>query len=116
MGVDEELAGTLLIAKKDRSEAQQQRIIQVLTQTDGEYKKAQDALAKAKSAVPPDAQLVAFQNRQKALEKETPDDPQLVQLREDAKQSTDQLKNLRLTAAEDLTWALINSPAFLFNH
>jgi hypothetical protein len=40
----------------------------------------------------------------------------LIQLRNDAKQSAQQLERIRLTAAEDLTWALINSPAFLFNH
>ena len=26
------------------------------------------------------------------------------------------IKNKRLTAAQDLAWALINNPAFLFNH
>ncbi len=66
--------------------------------------------------MPPDAKLVALQKRQEQLSKPTPEDPQLVRLRDDVKQSTTQLANIRLTAAEDLTWALINSPAFLFNH
>jgi hypothetical protein len=43
-------------------------------------------------------------------------DPKLVQLRRDADLSQKQLGNQRLTAAQDLAWALINSPAFLFNH
>ncbi len=60
--------------------------------------------------------LVSLEKRKAELSQPTPDDPMLVQLREDAKQSTKQLENIRLTAAEDLTWALINSPAFLFNH
>ena len=42
-------------------------------------------------------------------------DAKLVQLREDSQQSKAQLVNKRLTAAQDLTWALINTPAFLFN-
>ncbi|MGB8170421.1 MAG: DUF1549 and DUF1553 domain-containing protein [Chthoniobacteraceae bacterium] len=42
-------------------------------------------------------------------------DAQLVQLRQDATQSKAQIANKRLTAAQDLTWALINTPAFLFN-
>ena len=43
-------------------------------------------------------------------------DPKLVQLRADAEQSKAQLANKRLTGVQDLTWALINTPAFLFNH
>ena len=43
-------------------------------------------------------------------------DPYLVQLRVDAQASTRQTENTRLTVVQDLTWALINSPGFLFNH
>jgi hypothetical protein len=43
-------------------------------------------------------------------------EPKLVQLRQDAQQSKTQIANKRLTAAQDLTWALINTPSFLFNH
>jgi hypothetical protein len=43
-------------------------------------------------------------------------DPELVQLRADREQSTSQHANPRLTAAQDLVWALVNTPAFLFNH
>ncbi len=43
-------------------------------------------------------------------------DPALVRLRQDVEQSQAQLANKRLTGAQDLTWALINTPAFLFNH
>jgi hypothetical protein len=42
-------------------------------------------------------------------------DPKLVQLRQDAEHSKAQLANRRLTGVQDLTWALINNPAFLFN-
>ena len=42
-------------------------------------------------------------------------DPKLVQLRQDSEQSKTQITNKRLTATQDLTWALINNPAFLFN-
>jgi hypothetical protein len=43
-------------------------------------------------------------------------DPKLVQLRQDSTQSNAQVANKRLTAAQDLTWALVNNAAFLFNH
>jgi hypothetical protein len=42
-------------------------------------------------------------------------DPQLVQLRKDIEASKQQVANKRLTVVQDLTWALINNPAFLFN-
>lgn len=77
---------------------------------------AKQALAEARQPVPPDAELVALQQRAELLAQPIPDDPELVQLRRDVEQSAAQLQNLRLTAAEDLTWALVNSPAFLFNH
>jgi hypothetical protein len=41
--------------------------------------------------------------------------PALAQLRSDAELSKKQLMNKRLTMAQDLAWALINTPAFLFN-
>ena len=43
-------------------------------------------------------------------------DAKLVQIRLDAEQSKAQLVNKRLTGVQDLAWALINNPAFLFNH
>ena len=43
-------------------------------------------------------------------------DPQVQQLRDDVKLSEQQLATARLIWTQDLAWALINSPAFLFNH
>jgi hypothetical protein len=43
-------------------------------------------------------------------------DPKLIKFRAEVAMSAAQAKNPRLTAAQDLTWALINNPAFLFNH
>jgi len=42
-------------------------------------------------------------------------DGELARLTADVKRSEDQLKNRRLIGLQDLAWALINSPAFLFN-
>ena len=43
-------------------------------------------------------------------------EPALARLRGEVKVSGQQLKNKRLTAVQDVAWALINNPAFLFNH
>ncbi|MEM9238282.1 MAG: hypothetical protein AAGB14_16040, partial [Verrucomicrobiota bacterium] len=39
----------------------------------------------------------------------------LTQLRQDTDYSIQQAANRRLTATQDLIWALVNSPSFLFN-
>jgi hypothetical protein len=49
-------------------------------------------------------------------EKPVLDDPAVVRLRSDHAASTQQVANRRLTVMQDLAWALINSPAFFFNH
>ena len=116
LGQPETLAAILLTPKADRSESDQKKLADYITATDPEIQKANESLATAKQPVPPDEALVSLEQRKKELSEPTPDDPGLVQLRNDVSQSTKQLENIRLTAAEDLTWALINSPAFLFNH
>jgi hypothetical protein len=102
--------------KDKRNEAEKKQLNDYLAVTDPGLLKANEELAKANQPVPPDDKLTRLQARQKSLEIETPDDPALVQLRLDVEQSSRQFNNIRLTAAEDLTWALVNSPAFLFNH
>jgi len=82
---------------------------------DGELKKVETALANAKRPRPVDPQLKQRRDKLTEVSKPLPIDLKLAQLRADAVLSEEQLKNIRLTAAQDLAWALINSPAFLFN-
>ena len=63
-----------------------------------------------------DPKLVALTAELAEVSKPVPDDPAIVRVRSDLAASTQQLANRRLTAMQDLAWALINSPAFLFNH
>lgn len=74
------------------------------------------ALVQASMPVPPDEELQRHEAALAEAEKPVPVPPRLVRLREDMAQSIRQIADRRLTAAQDLTWALINSPAFLFNH
>jgi hypothetical protein len=50
------------------------------------------------------------------VERPVPEDRLLAQMQLDLQRSQAQLEQLRLTLAQDLTWALLNSPAFMFNH
>jgi WD40 repeat protein/mono/diheme cytochrome c family protein len=81
-----------------------------------DYQTQKKVLANARKPLPIDAQLVALETKHTDTQKPIMIDPKLVQLRRDAGLSQTQLGNKRLTAAQDLAWALINSPAFLFNH
>jgi hypothetical protein len=77
--------------------------------------KRQQALHTAKLPVPEDPKLVELREALAKAELPVPLDPKLVQLRADAELSAKQLANKRLTGVQDLAWALINTPAFLFN-
>lgn len=81
-----------------------------------DYQAQRKVLANARKPVPVDAQLIALEAKHVDAQKPIILDPKLVQLRRDAELSARQLANKRLTNAQDLAWALINSPAFLFNH
>ncbi len=116
LGQPETFASILRTPKEIRSEENHKKILDYLTITNPQVRKANQELATARQPVPKDAELVKLEQRKQTLSEPTKDDPQLVQLRDDVKQSETQLSKIRLTAAEDLTWALINSPAFLFNH
>jgi hypothetical protein len=104
------------VAKNNRNEAEAKQITDYLLASDKEVAGKRNALAEANRPVPPDEMLTQLEARVKTLDRPTVDDPALVQLRQDAQQSASQIQNIRVTAAEDLTWALVNSPAFLFNH
>ncbi|MND02025.1 hypothetical protein D3C83_212630 [compost metagenome] len=66
--------------------------------------------------MPPDPKLTELKKTLADAEAPVRLDPYLVQLRNDAKDSGKQSENTRLTVVQDLAWALINSPGFLFNH
>jgi len=81
-----------------------------------DYNTQKKAIAAAKKPLPVDPQLIALETKHIQSQNPISLDPKLIQLRRDADLSQTQLGNKRLTAAQDLAWALINSPAFLFNH
>jgi WD40 repeat protein len=93
-----------------------QKLTTFITERDDKWKQLTAELASARQPLPTDPGIVerkaAFESAKKPVE----DDPVLVQLRKDFAMSATQASNPRLTMVQDLTWALINSPEFLFNH
>lgn len=116
LGLSEDLQIALESPKVERTAKQQAALLKYFGTTDSELRKKQTALADARKPLPPDAKLVALKAEVVDKSKETPVDPKLLQLRRDSEASAKQSANPRLTGAQDIVWALVNSPAFLFNH
>jgi WD40 repeat protein/mono/diheme cytochrome c family protein len=100
----------------ERTKEQNETIFAYFKKIDPGIRDRQKALADAQRPLPVDPKLVELQSTLTDVSRPVPEDERLVQLRNDAKMSEAQLSNRRLTAAQDISWALINSPAFLFNH
>ncbi len=108
---------TSIIAKaeNERTEAEVAEITKYYKENNGDYKKLNDDLANAKKPRPADPKIAELEADIKEAEKPIPEDYRLAQLRKDATLSEQQKSQKRITAAQDIAWAIINTPAFLFN-
>lgn len=114
-GLPKNIAEILAVAAEKRNDKQKDELLKYYRGVDAELKKLSDAVAAAKKPRPIDPQLKKLQEVLAEVSKPLPVDPKLARLRRDVELSQQQLNNRRLTAAQDIAWALINSPAFLFN-
>ena len=83
--------------------------------SDAKFRDLEMAHNTAKKPLVIDSEIVRLREKLQRVSQPIPDDSMLVQLIKDTGTSERQLANSRLTAAQDLAWALINSPSFLFN-
>lgn len=115
-GLSAAVVQVLAVAPDKRTPEQVKALTDHLKAGDKDVIAKQAALAEAGKPLPPDAPLAAAKDKLAKAEMLLAVDPALAALRRDAELSRVQLENKRLTAAQDLAWALINNPAFLFNH
>ena len=115
-GMSAPVADALAVAADKRTPEQVKALTDHLKSGDADIVAKQAALAEANKPAPPDAPLAAAKAKLTTAELPLSVDPVLALLRKDTALSRAQLDNKRLTAAQDLAWALINNPAFLFNH
>jgi WD40 repeat protein len=112
----EDVAALLASDPATRSEAQRTALLAFFRAADTGLRSQTQALAAAQQPLPIDPKLKDLRDHLAEVSQPVPVDPLLAQLRTDVEMSTQQLTEKRLTAAQDIAWALINSPAFLFNH
>jgi len=115
LGLPSEVIAALNIPAAERTAAHLATLAAYHRATDAGLLKHQQALYTAQLPVPEDPKLRDLKTALAAAEQPVTLDPKLVQLRADAALSTTQLANQRLTGAQDLAWAIINNPSFLFN-
>ncbi len=115
-GAPASVAAALAKTTDSRSAEEQDRIVRHYLTSDGEWSELLYAWRKEQRPLPRDPKLVALERALAEARNPIKQDPQLLQLRQDHTYSTKQLENRRLTASQDLVWALVNSPAFLFSY
>ena len=115
LSLADEYRAVLSTPAKDRTKEQQAAILKYIKAMDPEMIKRQKALADARKPVPEDPGVKERKETLGLVSRKVPLDPALARLRQDLEQSSKQIQNARLTTAQDLVWALVNSPAFLFN-
>ena len=115
-GIPKSISDVLAIRLKDRTKEQQERIVEYYLAGRDEVVKQQQLVTQASKPLPLDKVVQQYEAKIAELSKPLPEDPKLVRLRRAAKLSEQQLADKRLTVAQDVAWALINSPEFLYNH
>ena len=116
LGQPQNIAKILAVPSDKRTAKQKAALLARYRSLDVELKQRGEVLASAKLALPIDPKLVQLRDALTEADRPLPPDGKLETLRRDTELSRSQLEKARLTFAQDLVWALVNSPAFLFNH
>ena len=114
-GLPQDLGAALALAPEQRSDVQQASLATYFKNQDPEFVNRQKAVAAAQQPLPPDPPLLELKAKLAKVETPLAPDTRLARLKQDVTLSEQQLANRRLTGAQDLGWALINSASFLFN-
>ena len=116
LSLPESLKAIAVTPEATRTDVQKQTLLSWFEKSDAGLAGKNTALATARAGVPEDPGVTQRKSTLKFVSAPVQDDPRLLQLRKDVEFSKSQLATRRLTTTQDLAWALINTPEFLFNH
>ena len=116
LGINSSIAELLGIPSDKRSQQQQTELATYHREHDEALRQLQKAVGRVEQPLPPNPQLAMFEQRIKELSQALPVDSQVLKFQNKVALSRRQRDAKRITAAQDLAWALINNPAFLYNH
>ena len=111
----DDIINILKIAATKRNDEQKKALDSFFEERDPMLGKLRKAWENSKKPAPEDPEAKKRREALVEASRPLPVDPLLARLQHDARLSAEQLKNHRLTGAQDLSWALINTPSFLFN-
>jgi hypothetical protein len=114
-GLPAHVAAILKADKAARKPEQTSALQAYFESVDGQLLKDRHDVVTQKKPLPVDPKVTALKAALTAAEAPIAIEPKLLQLRADAKMSAEQVHNTRLTGAQDLVWALVNTASFLFN-
>ena len=98
------------------SDEEWDRLAKLYKDSDLEYRRLSQQLAEANKPLPEDPKLKELEKQLAEAKKPVPIDPKLRELRRAVELSKKDVDRYRLTAAQDIVWALVNTSEFLFNH
>ena len=116
LSLPESLQAIAVVSADQRSEDQTKTLVEWFEKSDGTMISKTAALGEAMKPLPEDPGVTSRKEKIAFASQEIPEDEKLIRMRADVEFSSKQQQSKRLTIAQDLAWALINNPAFLFNH
>ena len=114
-GVSPAAKSIFAISPEKRNDGHKKQLQDIFKKTDSKRANLDKALAEARKPLPVDPKLTELQDKVNLAKTPVIIPDRIARLRRDLDLSKGQLGKKRLVAAQDIAWALINTPAFLFN-